>query len=180
MSFPPAQDAAPHRPAGLPAHLPTPVAGPPDVCLGFRRSLGTHRPEARVVTQVEVDVSTQRPVLLQRRPATAAGGIALVVAFPGELHARAPVAPAVPTIHPTLDGDEAEVAGLVGANLDEARPQQVAGLGIPQVHLHDPPRTGHAHCRSSASRSWDLDAPRRTRLPALARRLPGMPSAAGP
>ena len=35
---------------------------------------------------------TQRPVLLQRCPAPAAGGIALVVAFPGELHAQAPVA----------------------------------------------------------------------------------------
>src|SRR4029453_19338916 len=76
-----------------------------------RRILGTHCPEAGVVTKVEVDVSMQRPVLLQRRPATAAGGIALVVAFPGELPARAPVALAALAVHPPLGGDEPEGGG---------------------------------------------------------------------
>src|SRR5215218_11016325 len=61
-------------------------------------------------------------VLLQRRPATAAGGIALVVAFPGELHARAPVALAAVAIHPPLDGDESETAGPVRAELNIAGP----------------------------------------------------------
>src|SRR5215211_729782 len=90
--------------------------------LGLGRILGTHCPEAGVVTKVEVEMSTQRPVLLQRRPATAAGGIALVVAFPGELHARAPVALAAVAIHPPLDGDESETAGPVRAELNIAGP----------------------------------------------------------
>ena len=45
--------------------------------LGLRRILGTHCPEAGVVTKVEVDVSTQRPILLQRRLGVA--GHALVL-----------------------------------------------------------------------------------------------------
>src|SRR6266498_4504243 len=114
-------------------------------CLRIRRSLGTHRTDARVVTKMEVDVSTQRPVLVQRRPATAAGGIALVVAFPGELDTRAPIALAAVAVHPPLDGDEPEVAGPVGAELDMARPDEVDSLSIPEVHLHNPPHTVHVH-----------------------------------
>jgi hypothetical protein len=60
--------------------------------------------------------------LLQRRPATAAGGIALATAFPGELHARAPVASAALAVHPPLDGDEREAAGPARAELDMAGP----------------------------------------------------------
>ena len=62
--------------------------------------------------------------LLQRRPATAAGGIALATAFPGELHARAPVASAALAVHPPLDGDEPEVAGPARAELDMAGPSR--------------------------------------------------------
>jgi hypothetical protein len=114
--------------------------------------LGAYRSEARVLAEVEVDVPSQRTVLVQRCPATAAGGVAVVVAFPGELDARAPVTLAVVAIHPPLHGDEPELAAPVGAELDEAGSQEVNGLRIPEVHLHDPPGTGHAHRGSSESR----------------------------
>src|SRR5215216_1864442 len=67
--------------------------------LGLRRILGRHCPEAGVVTKVEVEMSTQRPV-----------------------HARAPVALAAVAIHPPLDGDESETAGPVRAELNIAGP----------------------------------------------------------
>src|SRR6266545_6054671 len=124
---------------------PRPRRCPAGLCLGLGHSLGTHRPEARVITKVEIDVSTQQPVLLKHRPATAAGGIALVVAFPGELDTRAPIALAAVAVHPPLDGNEPEMPGPVGAELHVAGPEEVDSLSIPEVHLHNPPHTGHTH-----------------------------------
>jgi hypothetical protein len=98
-------------------------------------------------------------------------------ALPGELHARALVTLAAPTIHPPLDSDEPKVAAPVRAKLYEAGPQQVDRLSIPQVHLHDPSRTGHAHCCSSRSSASTRDD--RSASPPLARRLSGPPSAIG-
>jgi hypothetical protein len=67
-------------------------------------------------------------------------------------HGRPSCWPWWQSIHP-LHGDEPELAAAVGAELDEAGSQEVDGLRIPEVHLHDPPGTGHAHRGSSESRS---------------------------
>src|SRR6266545_3715604 len=79
------------------------------------------------------------------------------IAVPGELDARAaPVALAVATIHPSLDGDETEPASVVFAELDEPGTDEIDGLEVPQVHLHDPPSANQAHC--SPPRFADLHA----------------------
>ena len=77
------------RPSGGPSRSPPgPGGSPAGLRLGLRRILGAHRPEARVVTKVKVDASTQRTVLVQRGPATAAGGIAAVGALAALLLAQ--------------------------------------------------------------------------------------------
>jgi hypothetical protein len=73
---------------------------------GGRLAVTPNRPEARVVTEVEVDVATQRSILLESSPAAATGTITLVVSVPGELDTRTPVAEFLVAIHPALGSDE--------------------------------------------------------------------------
>ena len=82
---------------------------------------------------MEVDVPTERAVPLEGRPATTAGSVSVVVAFPGELDARALPCRPSSTIHESLDGDEPEMAGPVLAELDEAWLDEVDVLQVPEV-----------------------------------------------
>src|SRR3970040_1243191 len=109
-------------------------------------SLSSHRPEARVVAEVEVDVPTERAIPLQSRPSTTARPVSVVVALPGELDARALPRRPGSTIHVSLDGDEPEVAGSIRAELDEAWLDEVDVLHVPEVHLRDSPSAHQAHC----------------------------------
>ena len=81
--------------------------------------------------EVEEDAPAQRAVLLQDSPAAAAGRIALIVAFPGELHTGPSVPLYLAAVHLPLDGDEAETARPVLGELDERRCHEVQGVGVP-------------------------------------------------
>jgi hypothetical protein len=75
-----------------------------------------HRPEARVLSQVNENVPLDRRVLDTDGHAPPADLVALVVAVPAEFDDRAAVAFAGPAVHPATDGDEAELAGPSTAN----------------------------------------------------------------
>ena len=76
---------------------------------------------------VKVDVSGQRAILLEMHPATAARRIALVVTVPGEVDGGPAVPLPVPTVHPAIDGDEAELTSHA-LDLDEGGPQEIDRL----------------------------------------------------
>jgi hypothetical protein len=111
----------------------------------FAPPLGSDRVEAGVVAQVEVEVTAQRAVGFQRRPAATAGRIALVEALPRELDSRASFARSLSPVHSGLDGDEAEAAQGVRLELDESGGDEVNGVPVPEVHVHDPPPPYDAH-----------------------------------
>jgi hypothetical protein len=89
------------------------------------------------------------PVIGEGGPAASADLVAFVLAFPAELDDGAAVAFGGPAVQPATDGDEAELAGPVLGELDEAGFDEVDGVAVPPVHLHDPPSSGQGHRWSS-------------------------------
>jgi hypothetical protein len=91
---------------------------------------------------VDEQVPLDRGVVDEGGPAAPADLVAFVVAFPAELDTGVAVVLDGAAVHPASDGDEAELAGPVLGELDEAGFDEVDGVAVPQVHLHDPPPAG--------------------------------------
>lgn len=99
---------------------------------------------------MKVDMAAQRAALLDDRPAAARNGIALIEAFPRELHARLTIAGSLSPVDLSTDGDESEAASMVLAELDEPGTHKIDVGLFPKVHFRDPPRA-HQHLRCSLS-----------------------------
>ena len=111
------------------------------------------RSEAGVVTEMEEDAATERPVGFELCP-TSPGRVApLVVTFPGELDPRAGCAFIVPEVEVTLDRDETEAASPVSLELDQGRTEQVDRVAIPQIHLGDAPAADKTRHRCKVRRA---------------------------
>jgi hypothetical protein len=95
--------------------------------------------EARIVSEVEVNVAAQRSVVLQHGPATTGNGIGLVETIPREFETGPSVARSLSPVDPALDCDEREAACVIRVELDEPGSNQVHILLVPKIHLHDPP-----------------------------------------
>src|SRR6266702_2631934 len=132
-------------------------------------SLGAER---GFITKVEVNVTLERAIGVERSPAAAAHVVALVGALPRELHARPAITIRIAAVEFSRHRDEAQSAETVLIELDEAGLHQVDGLLIPVVHFcdtppaYDPPTLGHATrvaARRAAitSRATERTGPRR-------------------
>jgi hypothetical protein len=98
---------------------------------------------------VDEQVSLERDLINHSGPAPPADLIALVHAVPAELDADAAVAFGTAAVHPATEGDEAELAGPVPGELDEAGFKEVDRIAVPHVHLHDPPSAHQGHWSST-------------------------------
>ncbi len=94
-------------------------------------------------------MSRERYVINHGGPAAPADLVTFVVAVPAELDASAAVVFGSAAVHPAMDSDEAELAGSVLGELDEARFDEVDRIAVPHVHLHDPPSAGQGHWSST-------------------------------
>ena len=90
-------------------------------------------------------MSCERDVIDHGGPAAPADLVTVVLAVPAELDAGAAVAVGTVAVHPATDRDEAELAGPVPGELDEARFEEVDRIAVPHVPLHDPPSAGQRH-----------------------------------
>jgi hypothetical protein len=88
------------------------------------------RPKGRVFTHMEIDVSVKRTIRLMSHPSAPTGWIAFVVAVRREFQTGSVVDRRFPAIHPNLDGDESDVAGLIGAKFDEWATHEIEGASI--------------------------------------------------
>lgn len=75
--------------------------------------------KARIVSEMEVNVTAQRSVVVQHGPATARSRIGLVEALPRELETEPSVARCLSPVDLALDRDEPEAASVIGVELDE-------------------------------------------------------------
>jgi hypothetical protein len=98
---------------------------------------------------VDEQVSLERDVINHSGPAPPADPLTFVHAVPAELDAGVAVAFGTAAVHPATEGDEAELAGPVPGELDEARFKEVDRIAVPQVHLHDPPSARQRHWSST-------------------------------
>jgi hypothetical protein len=86
-------------------------------------------PETRVITHVKEDPAHEGAVLGQLGPTPPAGLIALVFAVPREVRPGRSCGRRA-QIHVALDCDEAELSGVVTAELDEGGAEQVDDVGV--------------------------------------------------
>jgi hypothetical protein len=98
---------------------------------------------------VDEQVSLERDVINHGGPAAPADLVTVVLVVPAELDVGAAVAFGRAAVHPATDSDEAELAGPVPSELDEAGFEEVDRIAVPQVHLHDPPSAGQGHWSST-------------------------------
>jgi hypothetical protein len=98
----------------------------------FVEPVGTER---GIIAKVEVDVTLERAIGVERGPAAAAHVIALVGALPRELDARPAITIRVAAVEFSRHRDEAQTAETVLIELDEAGLDQVDGLLIPIISV---------------------------------------------
>ena len=94
-------------------------------------------------------MSLERDAINHGGPAAPADLVTFVHAVPAELDAGAAVAFGTAALHPATDSDEAELAGFVPCEFDEAGFDEVDRIAVPHVHLHDRPSTGQRHWSST-------------------------------
>jgi hypothetical protein len=98
---------------------------------------------------VKEQVPLKRRVIDEAGPTSPAHLITFVFTVPAELDYGAAIPFGAPAVHPAADGDEAELAGLVAGELDESRRDEIDGVAVPQVHLHNSPPADQGRHTSS-------------------------------
>src|SRR5207245_1064217 len=61
----------------------------------------------------------------------------------------------IAAVHPCLDRNEANTSGAILAEFNERRTEQVEGLAIPKIHLHNPPAADNAHIPFVLRSGWE-------------------------
>lgn len=97
---------------------------------------------------MEVDVTDERTVRFEERPSSAGCVVAVVGADPAELDGGTAIALDVATVDVSLDCDEPEASGAVGADLDEGGTKKIDRITVPQIHLDDLPGAYRLRCHA--------------------------------